>query len=237
MKKKKLQPIIDFAGIRKTYITGPVKYEALRGIDIKICAGEFVAIMGSSGSGKSTIMNIMGALDVPTVGTYKLRGKNIGNYDEDELADIRNKEVGFIFQSFNLLPRTTVLKNVERPMMYAGIPSEERKKKALNTLNIVGIKDKAGNLSNHLSGGEIQRVAIARALAMKPSIVLADEPTGNLDSKTASEIMNILTKLNKLGSTIITITHEAEIADYANRIIYIKDGLIEKDTKNTKTKN
>lgn len=231
MKKKKLQPIIDFEEIHKTYITGPVKYEALKRISLKISSGEFVAIMGPSGSGKSTVMNIIGALDVPTKGTYKLKGKNISKYDEDELAGIRNSDIGFVFQSFNLLPRTTVLKNVERPMMYAGIPSEERKKKALESLRVVGLEDKINSLSNHLSGGQIQRVAIARALVMKPPIVLADEPTGNLDSKTAREIMNILIKLNKQGSTIIIITHEKEIAQFANRTIHIKDGLIEKDSK------
>jgi putative ABC transport system ATP-binding protein len=234
MKKKNLQPIIDFTDIHKTYVTGPVKYEALRGVSFKIFSGEFVAIMGPSGSGKSTIMNIVGALDVPTSGTYKLRGQNISKYIDDELAEIRNREVGFVFQSFNLLPRTTVLKNVERPMMYAGIPAVERKKRALEMLKEVGLKDKAGNLSNHLSGGEIQRVAIARALVMHPSILLADEPTGNLDTKTAVEIMNFFDQLNRKGSTIIVITHETHIARFAKRIIYIKDGLVVKDKNNHK---
>jgi putative ABC transport system ATP-binding protein len=229
MSKTNSQPIISLANIRKTYITGPVKYEALKGISFQIFPSEFVAIMGPSGSGKSTIMNIVGALDVPTSGTYLLKGKNIKAFNEDELAEIRNEEVGFVFQTFNLLPRTTVLKNVERPMMYAGIPAKERKKRALATLGVVGLQDKAGNLGNHLSGGEIQRVAIARALVMNPSILLADEPTGNLDTKTALEIMDFLVKLNKQGSTIIVITHEQHIASFAKRVIYIKDGLVEED--------
>ncbi len=234
MKTKDKQPIINFKNIRKTYVTGPVTYEALRGITFKIFEGEFVAIMGPSGSGKSTIMNIIGALDVPTSGQYLLKEKDISSYDEDDLSEIRNQEVGFVFQTFNLLPRTTVLKNVERPMMYAGIPADDRNKRAMDTLKNVGLEDKADNLSNHLSGGQIQRVAIARALVMNPSILLADEPTGNLDSTTANEIMEFFEKLNNAGSTIVVITHEKEIAEFAKRIIYVKDGVIDTDRKNNK---
>ena len=204
MKKQKGPlPLIRFHQITKTYVTGPVKYEALKGVNFTINAGEFIAIIGHSGSGKSTIMNILGALDLPTSGQYFLNGKNISHYSDDELADIRNQKIGFVFQSFNLLPRTTVLKNVERPLLYAHFSPDKRKKRAMEVLRAVGLEDKAQNLSNHISGGEIQRVAIARALAMNPSIILADEPTGNLDTKTAHELMTFFTKLNHLGSTII----------------------------------
>jgi putative ABC transport system ATP-binding protein len=226
------KPLIEFKEIKKTYITGPVKYEALRGVSFVVRSGEMVAIMGPSGSGKSTIMNIVGALDVPTSGIYRLKGKNISHYDEDELAEIRNKEVGFVFQSFNLLPRTSVLKNVERPMMYAGIKATDRKKRALKNLEEVGLLDKQNNLSNHLSGGQIQRVAIARALVMEPSIILADEPTGNLDTKTAKEVMDYMVELNKRGSTVIIITHEEHIAKFCKRVIRVRDGLVEKDKLN-----
>ncbi|MBU4210493.1 ABC transporter ATP-binding protein [Patescibacteria group bacterium] len=235
MKKNKNNPIIKFEQITKTYITGPVKYQALKGIDIKINKGEFVAIIGHSGSGKSTIMNLMGALDSPTSGKYFLNGKNISHYNPDELAEIRNKQIGFIFQSYNLLPRTTVLKNVERPMLYAGYPEEKRKKRAMEVLKIVGLADKASNLSNHISGGQIQRVAIARALTMNPSIILADEPTGNLDTKTAHEVMKFLVQLNKKGSTVVVITHEDDIAAFAKRIIKITDGLVESRDYKLKT--
>jgi len=231
MKKK---PIIFFQNVTKTYVTGPVKYQALKGISFEVKKREFVAIVGASGSGKSTTMNIVGALDTPTTGTYLLNGKNISEYSDDELAETRNREIGFVFQSFNLLPRTTVLKNVERPMMYAGISQSERTKRALRVLKSVGILDKADNLSNHISGGQVQRVAIARALVMEPSIILADELTGNIDSKTAHEIMKFLTKLNKEGNTIILITHENHIAKYARRVITLKDGKIISDKQKKK---
>jgi len=236
MKKQKATfPLIRFQQITKTYITGPVKYQALKGVDFDIKEGEFVAIIGHSGSGKSTIMNILGALDSPTSGQYFLNDKNISHYSDDELADIRNQKIGFVFQSFNLLPRTTVIKNIERPMLYAHFPPEKRTKRAMEVLRAVDLEDKAHNLSNHISGGQIQRVAIARALSMNPSIILADEPTGNLDTKTAHEIMTFFTKLNKQGSTIIVITHEDDIAAFATRIIKITDGLVESQDYKLKT--
>lgn len=224
--------LIKLETITKDYPLGNGEiYQALRGINIEIKKGEFVAIMGPSGSGKSTLMHILGALDIPTSGTYLLKNKDISTYTEDQLADIRNKEIGFIFQSFNLLPRTTVIKNVERPMLYGKIPPAERTKRAMDALSLVGIADKAQNLSNHISGGQIQRVAIARALVMDPSIILADEPTGNLDSKTSHEIMTFISDLNKKGRTIILITHEDDIAEYAKRTLRLVDGQVLSDKK------
>lgn len=227
------QPLIHLDNVTKKYpLANGAFYQALNGISVKIHVGEFVAIMGPSGSGKSTTMHILGALDTPTSGKYTLNGKDISSYTEDQLAEIRNKEIGFVFQAFNLLPRTTVLKNVERPMVYAGIPKEERIKRAMDALNLVHLAEKADNLSNHISGGQIQRVAIARAFVMNPSIILADEPTGNLDTKTSQEIMEILQSLNKNGRTIVLITHEEDIAKFAKRIIKIVDGKIVSDKKN-----
>lgn len=224
--------IISFKNITKNYDTGSSVYQALKDISLDIHEGEFVAIMGPSGSGKSTTMHIIGALDIPTTGTYVLNGKNISSYSEDQLAEIRNREIGFVFQSFNLLSRTTVLDNVKRPMMYGGVPADKQDARALECLRLVNIEEKANNLSNQISGGQIQRVAIARALVMNPAIILADEPTGNLDSKTSHEIMSFFQELNNQGHTIIVITHEHDIADFAKRIIHLKDGSIISDKPN-----
>ena len=226
-------PIIELKDVTKKYpLSEGEFYKALNGISLTVEKGEFVAIMGPSGSGKSTAMHIMGALDNPTSGKYIFKGKDISSYTEDQLAEIRNQEIGFVFQSFNLLPRTTVLKNVERPMVYGGIPEKERTRRALEALKLVGIEEKANNLSNQISGGQIQRVAIARALIMDPAVILADEPTGNLDSKTSHEIMKFLKELNEQGRTIVIITHEEDIANFAKRKVRFLDGEIVSDIKN-----
>lgn len=227
------QPLIDFQNIRKVYKTGDSEYEALHDVTVRIDKEEFVAIMGPSGSGKSTTMHIMGALDTPTSGKYFLNGMDISNYTDDQLAHIRNQEIGFVFQSFNLLSRTSVIKNVERPMSFSNtFPPEKRRARALEMLKLVHLEDKAENLSNQISGGQIQRVAIARALVMNPSLLLADEPTGNLDSKTSHEIMSFFQTLHKQGHTIVVITHEPDIAAYSDRIIQVRDGSIISDKKN-----
>jgi len=219
--------VIKLKNITKKYGKGENEFLALKGIDLEIKKGEFVAIMGPSGSGKSTLMNIIGALDVPTTGEYTLKNKNVSKLSERQLADFRNKEVGFVFQQFNLLSRTSVFNNVALPGKYAGLKNLKEKVKSL--LKSVELEDKIDKHPNQLSVGQIQRVAIARALLMEPSILLADEPTGNLDTKTGIAIMELFQKLHDEGHTIITVTHEDEIADYARRIVYLKDGLIKSD--------
>ena len=226
---------ISISHVRKTYNTGDIETVALDDISFTIKKGEFVAIVGPSGSGKSTLMHVLGALDTPTSGTYILDGQDVSKLSKDELADIRNKKIGFVFQAFNLLPRTTAVKNVALPMTYAGVSKQERTMKAEQLLKEVGLGDRMNHTSNQLSGGQMQRVAIARALSMNPAIILADEPTGNISTVQAEEIMNIFRSLQKQGHTIVIITHEPSIAAYAKRTIHIKDGKIEKETKNRKT--
>lgn len=216
--------------LHKVYRMGTVEIRAIQGISLSIAHAEFVSVMGPSGSGKSTLMNIIGCMDRPTGGSYLLEGTDIGNLGKDELAQIRNKKIGFIFQGFNLLPRHTALENVELPLLYNGIPMQERRKRSLEALTKVGLEDRVDHFSTQLSGGEQQRVAIARALVKNPSLILADEPTGNLDSKTSIEVMEILRALNEVnGITIILVTHEKEIAFFSRRIIRLKDGQVESD--------
>lgn len=207
--------------------------QALKSVTIKIERGEYVAFMGPSGSGKSTLMNIVGCLDTPSSGEYILNGKNVSNMSDDELAEVRNKEIGFVFQTFNLLPRSTALDNVALPLIYAGYSKEERTERAMQVLTNVGLGNRAKHKPNELSGGQRQRVAIARALVNTPSIILADEPTGNLDTKTSYEIMELFQDLHDKGNTIIMVTHEDDIAHYAHRIVRLRDGLVESDTINT----
>ncbi len=221
--------LIDIQKLEKIYKIGTVEVPALRGVDLTIEPNEYVAIMGPSGSGKSTLMNILGCLDTPTEGTYHFAGEDVSGMDDDQLAEIRNKRIGFVFQTFNLLPRATSLHNVELPLVYSGVPSAKRKQMAHDALTSVGLGDRVHHKPSELSGGQRQRVAIARALINNPSIILADEPTGNLDTKTGEEIMDIVEVLYEQGNTIILVTHEEYIAQHANRIIRLRDGLIESD--------
>lgn len=221
--------MINVSHVSKIYKNDSVETTALADVSFDISNGEFVAIMGPSGSGKSTLMHILGALDLPTSGTYVLDGENVGNLKDDELADIRNRKIGFIFQAFNLLPRTTALKNVALPMVYAGIAKGERLEKARTFLEMVGLDDRLHHTPSQLSGGQQQRVAIARSLVMNPSLLLADEPTGNIATVQAEEIMGIFQKLNSQGHTIVMITHEADVAEHAKRIIHLRDGKIVED--------
>lgn len=224
--------MITISNLSKIYQTGDVETVALDDVSFNVQKGEFVAIMGPSGSGKSTLMHMLGALDKPTSGKYELDGEDVEDMSDDDLADIRNRKIGFVFQAFNLLPRRTALQNVMIPMIYAEIPKEERRQRARKYLEMVGLGDRLDHTSNQLSGGQQQRVAIARALVLDPSIILADEPTGNIASNQAEEIMAIFKKLNSQGHTIIMITHEPDIAEHAKRIIQIKDGKIISDHKN-----
>ena len=228
--------MIECLNITKAYRTGDVDTQVLKGISFTIKEGEFVAIMGPSGSGKSTLMHILGALDAPTSGTYKLDGHNVAELDDDALAEIRGNKIGFVFQSFNLLSRATVLRNVMLPLVYAGVPKIERRAQAAEALTAAGLpEDRWNHLSNQLSGGQMQRVAIARALVNSPALILADEPTGNLDTKTGEIALGTFQELNsKLGHTIVLITHELHVAEHADRIIHIQDGLILEDKKNIK---
>jgi putative ABC transport system ATP-binding protein len=221
--------LIETNDLWKTYVMGAEEIHALRGVDLTIDRGEYVAIMGPSGSGKSTLMNLIGCLDTPSKGSYLLNAKQVSQMNDDELARIRNEEIGFVFQTFNLLPRATALHNVELPLVYAGVPSAERQTLARKALERVELADRMSHRPNQLSGGQRQRVAIARALVNNPSILLADEPTGNLDTKTGLEIMGLFDRLHTSGNTIILVTHEADIAAHAHRVVHLRDGRIESD--------
>ncbi|HEX4011489.1 MAG TPA: ABC transporter ATP-binding protein [Solirubrobacteraceae bacterium] len=225
-------PVIDLDEVTKTYHLGEISVRALRGITTTVRRGEYLAIVGSSGSGKSTLMHILGCLDIPTSGVYRLNGRDIRVADDDELADLRNREIGFVFQSFNLIPRTRALANVELPLAYAGLSRSDRRRRALRALKDVGLSNRVDHLPSELSGGQQQRVAIARALVTNPAMILADEPTGNLDTASTREIMAIFERLSDEGRTIILITHEHEVAEHADRVIELSDGLVVSDNEN-----
>jgi len=227
--RPQVQDVIAMSGITKVYDTGKIRVEALKGVDLRIRAGEFVAIVGPSGSGKSTLMNLVGCLDTPTGGTYLLRDKEVAGLDKNELAKIRNERVGFVFQNFNLLPQITAFENVEMPLMFGGIPRKERKERVRTLLEKVGLAERMEHRPTELSGGQMQRVAVARALAMNPDIVLADEPTGNLDTSSGGDVMSLFEELWKQGRTMIVITHDAALARRAGRIVEIRDGVIVSD--------
>jgi putative ABC transport system ATP-binding protein len=224
-----MSSIIHLEGIRKSYFMGKQELQVLKGIDLNILKNEYVALMGPSGSGKSTLMNILGCLDSPSGGQYVLNGQDVSKMADDNLADVRNKEIGFVFQQFNLLPRLTALENVALPLVYAGISRKERIEMAMDVIKKVGLEDRSHHKPNELSGGQCQRVAIARALVNNPSLILADEPTGNLDSKTSIEIMQIFGQIQAAGNTVVLVTHEEDIANHARRIVRLRDGLIESD--------
>jgi putative ABC transport system ATP-binding protein len=224
------QPLIHARDLRKTYHVGDQVVHALDGLDLDIRANEYVALMGPSGSGKSTLMNMLGCLDSPSSGTYILNGQDVSRLEDDALAEIRNREIGFVFQTFNLLPRYTALENVALPMVYAGIPKAERQDRAREVLEQVGLGDRMDHRPNELSGGQRQRVAVGRALVMKPSIILADEPTGNLDTATSEEVMELFGEIQKAGNTVILVTHEEDIAAYAHRTVRLRDGRVESDS-------
>jgi putative ABC transport system ATP-binding protein len=224
-----MNAIIHLEGIRKSYFMGRQELQVLKGIDLDIHNNEYVALMGPSGSGKSTLMNILGCLDSPSAGQYVLNGQDVSKMPDDNLADVRNKEIGFVFQQFNLLPRLTALENVALPLVYAGIGRKQRTEMAMEVIQKVGLQDRSHHKPNELSGGQCQRVAIARALVNNPSLILADEPTGNLDTKTSKEIMDIFTQIQEAGNTVVLVTHEEDIANYAKRVVRLRDGLIESD--------
>ena len=225
------KPVIAVRNLVKTYAMGAVEVRALRGVSLTVERGDFVAIMGASGSGKSTLMNILGCLDGPTSGQYELDGVDVGGLDDVELAYIRNRKIGFVFQSYNLIPRTSAVANVELPLMYAGMKRHERRRIALLALEAVGLSDRVDHLPSELSGGQQQRVAVARALATRPAMILADEPTGNLDSESTREVLDIFARLNERGRTVVMITHESEVAAYAKRVVRLRDGMIVSDTR------
>lgn len=226
------EEIIKIAGLNKWYTIGEETVKALNGVDLVIHRNEYVALMGPSGSGKSTLMNILGCLDTPTSGSYRLNGPDVAGLSDNELAEIRNRQIGFVFQTFNLLPRYSALENVALPLVYAGIPKDQRNVRAAEVLKQVGLSDRMQHKPNELSGGQRQRVAVARALVNTPAIILADEPTGNLDTKTSHEIMRLFHDIHQLGNTIILVTHEEDIARHAHRIVRMRDGVVESDTMN-----